>query len=676
MTGLHNEEGSTLAREQDKEMTTNDTQEKGGEIRVKNREFVKSFFKERPSGSYVAVCSKSSDPDAGGFKPLKAANGLKLRPFYNNYINISCFYRAADGSFNVKKENFAALICVVLDDVGTKIPWSQLDGITPTWVIETSPGNFQVGFVLAEPITDIHQAEALIKAVLEAGYSDKGAGGVSRWARLPKGINGKPKYLVDGQPFQCRLEQLHRERTYSVDELVACLGLKLKSAEKPSGKGQNIDKHPAPYEKTSTSDPVIERLKERKLYKSEIDFGKHDITCPRVDEHTDAVDDGAAYFEPSDEYPSGGFKCHHSHGESLNIKDLRTFLGLEKPDIKVIPGKIDEIVRTACSVLAKRGDIYVRFNVLGKIIRSDTGETEFMQLKNSDLTLLLVQGMEWVKHKAEQGWIPCDPPERHVRILLDGSSGFGEIPELRGIVRQPYFRETDGALVKTTGYDPITKLYGAFDPAAFPYRQPTIDNAQKSLNEIRELLSEFRFLNPVDEAVALSAILTAVMRPALDLAPGFHAHAATIGSGKSYLCKLIGLFASQSPSEKVSYPNSDEDATKKLLSLLMKSLACIEFDDMGNNWKSYTILKQMFTSEVVTDRLLGVNRTVTVSTRCLVLGSGNNVTPERDMRRRVLTIYLDPQVENPSTLSYRNDPVKKVSQNRKGAHTQYNQTCT
>jgi len=178
----------------------------GGEIeQIKNGKFLKALYRPRPDGSYVAVCTKSGDPNEGGWPALRAEKGVRLLPSNNNYANCSTFYPTVDAGFNVKKENFAALHAGVLDDVGTKIPWSRLKGIKPTWVIETSPGNYQVGFGLKDPITDIEEAEALINAVICAGLSDKGMSGVSRWFRLPNAINGKPKYLVDDKPFECRL---------------------------------------------------------------------------------------------------------------------------------------------------------------------------------------------------------------------------------------------------------------------------------------------------------------------------------------------------------------------------------------------------------------------------------------------------------------------------------------
>ena len=631
----------------------------GGDLeQIKNVQFLRALYRPRPDGSTVAVCTKCGDPNEGGWAALKAMKGVSLLSSNNNYANISTFYPVEDADFNVKKENFAALHVVVLDDVGTKIPWSRLNGIKPTWVIETSPGNCQLGFGMKDPVTDIERAEALIDAAIDAGFSDKGMSGVSRWYRVPRAINGKEKYRVDGEPFHCRLVKFELEVKYTQEELMDLFSANgVKQEQSPP----KVNK-PAYPEVATSSQPVIERLKEMGLYKKEIEPGKHDITCPWLDEHTDRIDNGTAYFEPNEEYPKGGFKCHHSH--DYDTHDFLRHLGLERPTINIEPGEMVQILTAVGKRLAESSDVFYFGTMMGKIQTTGSGEIEFVPFKISDLTLLLAEVLDWRKYNKDLGWIPSDPPERHVRILFDGSYISEYIPELKGIVRQPYFRKTDGKLVTTPGYDNVSKLYGAFDPEAFQRREPTVEEAKKSLGMLRELLSEFKFVNGKDEEVSLTAMFTAVVRSSIELAPGFHVHASTYGSGKSYLCRLIALFASAAPPEKVSYPKNDEDATKKMLALLLKSPACVEFDDMSYNWKPFTILKQIFTSETVTDRLLGANRTATVSTRSLFLGSGNNVVPERDMLRRILTIYLDPQVETPAGLSYQGDPVADVKSNR------------
>ncbi len=58
-----------------------------------------------------------------------------------------------------------------------------------------------------------------------------------------------------------------------------------------------------------------------------------------------------------------------------------------------------------------------------------------------------------------------------------------------------------------------------------------------------DLLTEFHFLATTDKAAALSAIFAVVVRPLLSHAPAFHVRARVLGSGKTYLCELIGAFA-------------------------------------------------------------------------------------------------------------------------------------
>lgn len=114
----------------------------------------------------------------------------------------------------------------------------------------------------------------------------------------------------------------------------------------------------------------------------------------------------------------------------------------------------------------------------------------------------------------------------------------------------------------------------------------------------------------------------------------------------------------------MSYPTTSEEATKVILSLLLTSPAVIEFDDMDTDWIPHGTIKRMLTAEHITDRILGVSKTATVSTRTLFLGSGNNVGPIRDLLRRVLTIHIDPRCATPATLSYNGFPVEKVRKQR------------
>jgi hypothetical protein len=99
--------------------------------------------------------------------------------------------------------------------------------------------------------------------------------------------------------------------------------------------------------------PVVVALKVQGLYKTPLGSGKHDVTCPWVHEHTDELDTGAAYFEPDELYPVGGFCCQHSHRDKYHIRALLEFLGIctaearHKPLIRVVAGDLHRVVDAA-----------------------------------------------------------------------------------------------------------------------------------------------------------------------------------------------------------------------------------------------------------------------------------------------------------------------------------------
>ncbi len=656
----------------------------GGEFQVTNAEFVAAVFPHLPEGAFVAVSSKSGDPGLGGWPASRAdLTANSLTAVTNNYISCSSFYPGDDGSFKARKAQFAACHFLMLDDLGSKVPLDRLDGFELSWLIETSPGNYQGGIILDEPLINGAYAIRLLNAVIEADLCDAGSTGpLSRWARLPVAINGKPKYADEtGMPFQCRLIEWRPERRHTSQEIEDQLQLELAPAGRPKKTAKSTASHNLSeglrrdeeevLTPKAAENPVVAALKTRGLYKTPLGSGKHDVTCPWVQEHTDELDTGAAYFEPDEGYPLGGFCCQHSHRDKYHIGALLNVLGIprtearHKPLIRVVAGDLDRVVDAAEKELANRGQHYQAGGLIVSVSTDPTsGDPSIVPTSLPALTRELSVAATWEKFDGRaQDWVRCDPPARHAGILYDAQS-FRYLPPLAGVVRQPYFREVDGELITQAGYDKTTQRFGVFDARQFMIPDPTPDAARAALDELKDLLSEFRFVGDTDKAAALSAMFTAVVRPTLPHAPGFHVRAPVMGSGKTYLCELIGAFAGPGGNAKVSYPTTSEEATKVVLSLLLTSPAVIEFDDMDTDWIPHGTIKRMLTAEYITDRILGVSKTATVSTRALFLGSGNNVGPIRDLLRRVLTIHIDPRCATPATMSYQGSPVERVRQKR------------
>jgi hypothetical protein len=648
---------------------------------VTNEEFLGAVFHHLPEGAHAAVCSKSGDPTTGGWYARRADQVVgNLTAANNNYFNCSSFTLSDDGDIHARKENFAAYNALMLDDIGTKVPSDRLGNFEFSYLLETSPGNYQGGIILADPITNGDDANRLLNAAIAAGLCDKGASGAQgRWMRLPVGINGKAKHANEaGEPFKCRLVKWNPELVYTTQEIVDGLKLEIAPAAEPTLQsavnsdptGDNDDADDV-FTPKSAENPVINALKTKGYYKTPLGSGTHDVTCPWCAEHTDGLDTGAAYFEPSESYPIGGFRCQHSHGDTYKTKQFLEFLGIKKaeakhkPVIRVVNGELHHIVNTAERLLAKSGRYYQSGGLIVNIMTNpETGDPSISPVNGPTLTKVLSQCAAWEKYNEKLGgFVPCDPPARHIGILNDSQS-YTHLAHLNGVARQPYFRETDGALVTEAGYDKASQRFGVFNARKFETPDPTEDAAHAALDLLEALLFEFSFEAPIDKAAALAAIFTAVVRPSFAYAPAFHVKASTIGSGKSYLCDIISTFAKPGLTQKVSYPPTSEEATKAILSLLLPSPAVIEFDDMTTDWIPHGIINRMLTAESITDRILGVSKTATVSTRTLFLASGNNVGPVRDLLRRVLTININHRCATPATKSYKGAPLEVVRKDR------------
>ena len=196
---------------------------------ISNLEFANVIFSSPQPGAFLWGTSFPGDPSpAGGAawrgRPIKPGSPLALNEAGNTYFNISTVKEYL-GEVTRQEGSFDALYVIVLDDVGTKgatLP----NGVIPTYLIETSPGNFQAGFKLKVPCRDLNKAKALYKALIAKGLSDAGFGGPqSRYARLPVGVNHKGKCGPAGFPH--RLAQWNPDRTFTIEEIVLIFGLEL-----------------------------------------------------------------------------------------------------------------------------------------------------------------------------------------------------------------------------------------------------------------------------------------------------------------------------------------------------------------------------------------------------------------------------------------------------------------
>jgi hypothetical protein len=258
---------------------------------------------------------------------------------HNTFYCVSSFQEDNDGKFFRRKDNFNATHVITLDDIGdgasAKISWDKI-ALLPSFVIETSPDNCQVGYILKEPEYDANRVNSVVDALIGQGLAspvDPGMKGVTRYVRFPVGINNKTKYDPSHQHV---LKQWHPDRTYSLDDIIKAYRLvfdELPQVSSAHGRSNfvTID---------ADDDPYLKVLKELNLVLTgELrgDGNKVDIRCPWHGEHTDRVDEGAVYFL------GGGFKCFHGHCVDRNFSDVKEKLNADHDiDVNALDHKMRE----------------------------------------------------------------------------------------------------------------------------------------------------------------------------------------------------------------------------------------------------------------------------------------------------------------------------------------------
>ena len=301
-------------------------------IMPSNSEFIRAIFGEDAPWCHVTDFTHDPSNIPSGMAHLIAWKGEYFCRYRfhsepsNQYFTISTFYADEKGTARRRKALYRQTHCIVLDDVKEKLVQSEVDKLPkPSWILETSPGSEQWGYILDSPSQARTRVENLLDGLIANGLApngvDSGMKGVTRYVRLPDGHNNKAKKLVNGLPHKCAMLSWNPELTTTLDALAAPLKVNL-DAER---RDQRID-----GAAVVSDHPILET---DTIHVKEIrSDGRFDITCPWVDEHTGQEDSGSAIFTNAD--GTIGFKCHHGNCQEKTGADLLNRIEAEHQGFK------------------------------------------------------------------------------------------------------------------------------------------------------------------------------------------------------------------------------------------------------------------------------------------------------------------------------------------------------
>jgi putative DNA primase/helicase len=279
----------------------------------------------------------------------------------------------------------------------------------------------------------------------------------------------------------------------------------------------------------------------------------------------------------------------------------------------------------------------------------------------------LGRAAHWESFNRKGNPVRIDPPRLVIEQIAEMTEEW-PFPILAGVIGTPTMR-IDGSLLLTEGYDELTGLVllGAPEMPPIP-DQPTRADAERVLLILDGLLAEFPFKDgggpeSVDRAVALSELLTPVLRGAMPTAPMHLANAPQPGTGKSYLADLASCIATGERCAVVAFSPNPEETEKRLNGSALGGHPILALDNASGTIEG-DLLCQLTERPLLQLRPLGTSRMVRAANTFTVLANGNNAEVAADMVRRTIECRLDANMEAPEARSFRGNPLATITRSR------------
>jgi hypothetical protein len=350
-----------------------------------------------------------------------------------------------------------------------------------------------------------------------------------------------------------------------------------------------------------------------------------------------------------------------------------------RPTIQVMDGQLLRILgETEDALLASGLPIFSRAGMLVEPVAenmsaADGRKTVVARLRELSPDSFLGPAAEsaaFQKYdRKRNAWVDTDPPLRHMRVIL-ASERRWRFPHVAGVITTPTLRP-DGSLLAVPGHDPETELYllPGFQLPPIP-EYPSKDQALAALKLLFDLHSEFSFKRiggehekRLNRSVALSGLLTALVRGSLPTAPMLLVRAHMAGTGKSYLVDTTAVIATGRLCPVITALKSVEETEKRLGSVVLSGIAMISLDncthDLGGE-----LLCQIAERPVIKIRILGRSEMPDCEVHTAMYATGNNVTFRGDMVRRGLVCNLETLDERPELRKFNRDTLRQAAANR------------
>jgi hypothetical protein len=284
-----------------------------------------------------------------------------------------------------------------------------------------------------------------------------------------------------------------------------------------------------------------------------------------------------------------------------------------------------------------------------ELVRRQAGSPTIALLPPAALRERMTKFIEFTQF-VRRGQSTVEVPAHPTQWLVGAVDARGQWPGLRplsGISDVPVLRP-DGSLWQTSGYDRHTRVL--YQPTGeFPTIDDHvgIDDADAAVDQLLEVVCDFKFESDDHRAAWIAGLLTPVARFAFEgPTPLFLIDANIRGAGKGLLAQTIGQIVLGRELPVSSYAHDPEEMRKKITAIALAGDRMVHLDNLEGNFGN-DALDRALTTTRWKDRILGKSQEVDLPLLPVWYGTGNNVAVAADTTRRIIHIRLDVLDEKP-----------------------------
>ena len=356
-----------------------------------------------------------------------------------------------------------------------------------------------------------------------------------------------------------------------------------------------------------------------------------------------------------------------------------------KPELIVYSGDLPATAEALRDLLATSGKLFDRGLPVRVIRPADGSLPSAVRLTKHNVVIEAHRHCQPVKVDEDGEYIPITLPDRVAQMYLD-MCGEWDLPPLTGVSTSPLL-SPDGSVRMADGYDPATGLWCCGVPSLRLPARPSRAEAEAALALLRQTFRTFPFadaprrldlslsvevvdlacLPGQDESAFLNALLTAVCRASLWLAPGLLLTAPAVsgaGTGKGLLARAICTIAFGIRPRAFTMGSDRQELDKRLAAELIEAQPALFLDNVNGIALRSDTLASVLTERPARVRLLGQTRMVPLNSTAFISITGNGLTVTEDLARRFIPCQLDARCEDPELRQFGSGFLDEIERRR------------